>query len=84
MQHLLIFPDEEVPEVGDWSEFGSGRGLAAWIGLVATPHTNSGKDRLDCITKQRNRYFRWLLVTGAMAVIRYARMARRSGRGSHG
>ena len=36
-------------------------------------HTTGGKDRLGSITKQGNRYLRWLLVTGAMAVIRYAR-----------
>ena len=30
-----------------------------------------GKDRLGSITKHGNRYLRWLLVTGAMAVIRY-------------
>ena len=39
------------------------------------PKQNStgGKDRLGSITKQGNRYLRWLLVVGAMAVIRYAR-----------
>ena len=31
-----------------------------------------GKERLGSITKKGNRYLRWLLVTGAMAVIRYA------------
>ena len=36
-------------------------------------HTTGGKDRLGSITKQGNRYLRWLLVVGAMAVIRYAR-----------
>ena len=35
-------------------------------------HTTGGKDRLGSITKQGNRYLRWLLVAGAMAVIRYA------------
>src|SRR6266446_2339876 len=51
----------------------SGRGnLAAWIGLVPKQHTTGGKDRLGGITKQGNRYLRWLLVSGAMAVIRYA------------
>jgi transposase len=59
-------------EVGDWKEFRSGRNLAAWIGLVPKQHTTGGKDRLGSITKQGNRYLRWLLVTGAMAVIRYA------------
>src|SRR6266404_4720499 len=61
-----------VAEIGDWKAFGSGRNLAAWIGLVPKQHTSGGKDRLGGITKQGNRYLRWLLVTGAMAVIRYA------------
>jgi transposase len=61
-----------VAEIGDWSVFRSGRGLAAWIGLVPKQHTTGGKDRLGSITKQGNRYLRWLLVAGAMAVIRYA------------
>ena len=30
------------------------------------------QDKLGSITKQGNRYLRWLLVAGAMAVIRYA------------
>ena len=59
-------------EIGDWKAFSSGRSLAAWIGLVPKQHTTGGKDRLGSITKQGNRYLRWLLVTGAMAVIRYA------------
>ena len=62
-----------VAEVGDWKAFASGRNLAAWIGLVPKQHSTGGKNRLGGISKQGNRYLRWLLVTGAMAVIRYAR-----------
>jgi transposase len=62
-----------VAEVGDWKAFSSGRNLAAWIGLVPQQHSTGGKERLGSITKQGNRYLRWLLVAGAMAVIRYAR-----------
>jgi transposase len=62
-----------VAEIGDWQQFRSGRNLAAWIGLVPKQHSTGGKDRLGSITKQGNRYLRWLLVAGAMAVIRYAR-----------
>jgi len=61
-----------VAEVGDWKQFRSGRNLAAWIGLVPKQHTTGGKDKLGSITKQGNRYLRWLLVAGAVAVIRYA------------
>src|ERR1700746_924869 len=60
-------------EIGDWGAFRSGRNLAAWIGLVPKQHSTGGKDRLGGISKQGNRYLRWLLVAGAMAVIRYAR-----------
>jgi transposase len=62
-----------IAEVGDWKSFSSGRSLAAWIGLVPKQHTTGGKERLGHITKQGNRYLRWLLVAGAMAVIRYAK-----------
>jgi len=62
-----------VAEIGDWRAFRSGRSLAAWIGLVPKQHSSGGKERLGSITKQGNRYLRWLLVAGAMAVIRYAR-----------
>jgi transposase len=62
-----------VAEIGDWNTFSSGRSVAAWIGLVPKQHTTGGKDRLGSITKQGNRYLRWLLVVGAMAVIRHAR-----------
>jgi transposase len=62
-----------IAEVGDWKAFSSGRNLAAWIGLVPRQHSTGGKERLGGISKQGNRYLRWLLVTGAMAVIRYAR-----------
>ena len=61
-----------VAEIGDWKAFRSGRSLAAWIGLVPKQYTTGGKDKLGSITKQGNRYLRWLLVAGAMAVIRYA------------
>jgi transposase len=62
-----------VAEIGDWRAFSSGRSLAAWIGLVPRQHSTGGKERLGRISKQGNRHLRWLLVAGAMAVIRYAR-----------
>lgn len=62
-----------IAEVGDWKAFSSGRNLAAWIGLVPKQHSTGGKARLGGISKQGNRYLRWLLIAGAMAVIRYAR-----------
>jgi transposase len=62
-----------IAEVSDWKAFSSGRGLAAWVGLVPRQHSTGGKERLGGISKQGNRHLRWLLVAGAMAVIRYAR-----------
>jgi len=56
--------------VPDPHVFSSGRGLAAWIGLVPKQESTGGKPRLGPISKQGNRYLRWLLVTGAMAVLR--------------
>jgi transposase len=48
-----------VAEIADWKAFRSGRGLAAWIGLVPKQHTTGGKDKLGSITKLGNRYLRW-------------------------
>jgi len=50
-----------VAEVGDWKVFSSVRSLAAWIGLVPKQHSTGGKERLGGISKQGNRYLRWLL-----------------------
>ncbi len=53
--------------------FKNGRELAAWIGLVPRQSSTGGKERLGRISKQGDQYLRWLLVAGAMAVIRQAR-----------
>ena len=74
---------EEIPGIGpivatalvgsipDAKVFSSGRAMAAWIGLVPQQNSSGGKERLDGITKQGSRHLRWLLVAGAMAVIKY-------------
>lgn len=62
-----------VASIPDAKTFSSGRNMAAWIGLVPKQHSTGGKPRLGGVSKQGNRYLRWLLVTGAMAVIRYAK-----------
>ena len=60
--------------VGDTiGNFPSARHFAAWLGLVPRQHSSGGKDRLGRITKMGDRTIRRLLVTGAMAVIRWAR-----------
>jgi transposase len=53
--------------------FSSGRQLAAWLGLVPRQSSSGGKERLGRITKQGDPYIRRLLITGASAVLRYAR-----------
>lgn len=74
---------EEIPGIGpivatalvgtipDAKAFPSGRSMAAWIGLVPRQNSSGGKERLGGISKQGSRHLRWLLVVGAMAVIRH-------------
>jgi len=76
---------EEIPGIGpivatalvasipDAKVFSSGRSMAAWIGLVPKQNSSGGKERLGGISKQGDRYLRWLLVVGGLAVIRYAK-----------
>jgi transposase len=59
--------------ITDPSVFRSGRELAAWIGLVPRQTSTGGKARLGRISKAGDHYLRWLLVAGAMAVIRHGR-----------
>ena len=59
--------------VPDPSFFRSGREFSAWLGLVPRQNSSGGKDRLGRISKQGDQYLRWLLVAGAMSVIRQAK-----------
>jgi Transposase IS116/IS110/IS902 family len=52
----------------------SGRDLSAWIGLVPKQNSSGGKDKLGSISKQGDRYLRSLFTTGALAVVRYAKL----------
>jgi transposase len=63
-----------VASVGDPTAFWSGRDFSAWIGLVPKQHSSGGKDKLGSISKQGDRYLRSLFTTGALAVIRYAKI----------
>jgi transposase len=63
-----------VASVADPKAFRSGRNFSAWIGLVPKQHSSGGKDRLGSISKQGDRYLRSLFMSGALAVIRYARI----------
>jgi transposase len=63
-----------VATVADPKAFRSGRDFSAWIGLVPKQNSSGGKDRLGSISKQGDRYLRSLFTTGALAVIRYAKI----------
>jgi transposase len=63
-----------VASVADPKMFGSGRDFSAWIGLVPKQNSSGGKDRLGHISKRGDRYLRSLFTTGALAVIRYAKI----------
>ena len=47
--------------------------MAAWIGLVPRQNSTGGKERMGRVSKQGDQYLRWLLVAGAMTVIRHAK-----------
>ena len=63
-----------VASVADPKVFRSGRDFSAWIGLVPKQNSSGGKDRFGSISKQGDRYLRSLFTTGALAVIRYAKI----------
>lgn len=60
--------------VPDPAYFESGRAFAAWLGLTPRANSSGGKDRLGRITKMGSQYIRTLLVVGATAVVRSARI----------
>jgi transposase len=63
-----------VASIPDPKVFRSGRHFSAWIGLVPKQNSSGGKDKLGSITKRGDRYLRSLFTTGALAVIRYAKI----------
>ena len=63
-----------VASVADPKVFRSGRDFSAGIGLVPKQNSSGGKDRLGNISKRGDRYLRSLFTTGALAVIRYAKI----------
>ena len=54
--------------------FRSGRDFSAWVGLVPKQNSSGGKNQLGNISKRGDRYLRSLFTTGALAVIRYAKI----------
>jgi transposase len=63
-----------IASIADPKAFRSGRDFSAWIGLVPKQNSSGGKDRLGNISKRGDRYLRSLSTTGALAVIRYAKI----------
>jgi transposase len=53
-------------------QFRRGRDFAAWLGLVPRQNSSGGKQRLGKTSKMGQRDIRRLLITGAMAVVRWA------------
>lgn len=58
-----------VASVGNARDFGNGRQLAAWLGLVPKQHSTGGKSVLLGISKRGDSYLRTLLIHGARAAI---------------
>lgn len=59
--------------VSDPSQFKSGREFAAWLGLVPRQKASGTKNVLSGISKRGDKYIRRLLVSGAVAILRYSR-----------
>lgn len=58
-----------IAAVGDGADFGRGRDLGAWLGLVPRQHSTGGKTKLLGISKRGNRYLRMLFIHGARAAL---------------
>lgn len=63
-----------VASVGNATSFDDGRQMAAWLGLVPRQHSSGGKQVLLGISKRGDAYLRTLLIHGARAVVRTAKM----------
>ena len=58
-----------VAAIGTGDAFASGRGFAAWLGLVPKQISTGDRTILGRITKRGNRYLRTLFIQGARAVL---------------
>lgn len=56
----------------DPATFQRGRDFSAWMGLTPKQYSSGGKERLGRTSKMGQRDLRRLLITGAMAVVRWA------------
>ena len=60
--------------VTDAALFENGRHLSAWIGIVPENDSTGGKVKQKGLSKKGDRYLRSLLVNGAMALVRQAKI----------
>jgi transposase len=60
--------------VTDAELFKNGRHMSAWIGIVPENDSTGGKVKQKGLSKKGDRYLRSLLVTGAMALVRQAKI----------
>jgi transposase len=63
-------------KVADPHAFRCGRDFSAWIGLTPKDHSTAGKTRLGVITRAGDEALRSVLVAGATAVIKQARLGK--------
>jgi transposase len=63
-----------IAAVSDVGGFANGRQFAAWLGLVPKQHSTGGQTRLFGISKRGDSYLRKLLIHGARATLRWARL----------
>ncbi len=61
--------------VGDFDRFPSGRHFASSLGLTPREHSSGSTRRLGRVTKRGDVYLRMLLIHGARAVLRSAKVA---------
>jgi len=62
-----------IATVGAPEQFGSGRDLAAWLGLTPLNRSSGGRERLGRISKMGDQYLRKLLVCGMTSRVRRAK-----------
>ena len=63
--------------VGDFDRFRSGRHFASSLGLTPREHSSGNTRRLGRVTKRGDVYLRMLLIHGARAMLRSAKLAKK-------
>lgn len=61
-----------IAAIGDGRQFGHGRDVSAWLGVVPKQHGTGGKVAMMRITKNGDRSLRTLMIHGARAVMNWA------------